>query len=117
MKDLARLMKTFSEPARLKILWVLSRVGEACVCDLEEVLGMSQSSVSHHVSCLKRAGILDDRREAQWLYCRILPTRNLPRGRLLRALLKEVEGVAESKELERRLRKRLRVRPERARCK
>jgi ArsR family transcriptional regulator len=67
MKDVARLFKAFSDETRLRILRLLLK-GELCICELMEVLELPQSNVSRHMAYLKNAGLVDDRREAVWVY-------------------------------------------------
>ncbi len=64
----ARVIKALGHPTRLFIVDELSR-GERCVCDLTEKIGADVSTVSKHLSLLRRAGIvLDDKRGVQVFY-------------------------------------------------
>lgn len=67
MKEVARFFKAFSDETRLRILQLLLK-GELCICELMEVLNLPQSNVSRHMAYLKNAGLVDDRREAVWVY-------------------------------------------------
>lgn len=60
--------KALGEPTRLKILRLLAEQ-ELCVCELEEILDMSQPRVSQHLKVLKQAGLVKERREAQRRIC------------------------------------------------
>ncbi|HHV16036.1 MAG TPA: winged helix-turn-helix transcriptional regulator [Gelria sp.] len=60
--------KALGEPTRLKILRLLAEQ-ELCVCELEEILDMSQPRVSQHLKVLKQAGLVKERREAQRKIC------------------------------------------------
>lgn len=62
VERLAEAMKTLSDPTRLRILCFL-RGGEACVCDVEEHLQISQQLTSHHLHVLRDAGFLSMRKE------------------------------------------------------
>lgn len=76
-RDLAHLsdiLRIIADEKRLRILNLLTRQ-EMCVCDIMEQLGLSQSLVSHHLGVLKRAGLVRDRRDAQWVYYSIDPGR------------------------------------------
>jgi len=59
-----------TQPARLRILVLLGE-GERCVCDLVEVLGMPQSTVSRHLAVLRNAGWVSERRQGIWMYYRL----------------------------------------------
>ncbi len=70
---LPELLKVLADPTRLRIVGLLAQ-RELCVCDLESLLGISQSMTSHHVGVLRRAHLLLQRREdrdARWVYYRL----------------------------------------------
>jgi ArsR family transcriptional regulator len=75
MKEVAHLFKAFSDETRLRILHLLLK-GELCICELMEVLQLPQSNVSRHMAYLKNAGLVDDRREAVWVYYSLIEPRN-----------------------------------------
>jgi ArsR family transcriptional regulator, arsenate/arsenite/antimonite-responsive transcriptional repressor len=72
MKKLASLFKALSDETRLMILGLLLQEGELCVCVFVAALGISQSKASRHLRHLVNAGLLQDRREAVWVYYRIV---------------------------------------------
>ena len=70
---LPEMLKVLAARTRLRIVGLLAQ-RELCVCDLEELLGVSQSMTSHHVGVLRRAGLLLQRREERdqrWVYYRL----------------------------------------------
>ena len=56
-----------SDPLRLQAVRILWGGGEHCVCELMARTGASQSRMSRHMQTLKKAGIVLDRRDAQWV--------------------------------------------------
>lgn len=60
-------LKALAHPARLRILALL-RGGELCVCQLMEILGLAASTVSEHLSLLRRAGFVSERKEGKWVF-------------------------------------------------
>ncbi|MDD3311740.1 metalloregulator ArsR/SmtB family transcription factor [Pseudodesulfovibrio sp.] len=67
-EERAEVMKALAHPSRLMMIDELSR-GERCVCDLQTLVGHDMSTVSKHLSVLKKAGIVaDDRRGKQVFY-------------------------------------------------
>ena len=65
------ILSALSEPTRLAAVRIIWDGGEHCVCELMESLQATQSRMSRHMSMLKQAGIVVDRRDAQWVrYCR-----------------------------------------------
>ncbi len=67
LEGLSQILRILADSNRLRILRLLTRQ-EMCVCDVMDHLGLGQSLVSHHLGMLKRAGLVQDRREAQWVY-------------------------------------------------
>ncbi len=64
---IADVYKALGDKTRLHILALL-RHGELCVCELVGALNMSQPSISQHLRKLKQAGLLKERKTAQWVY-------------------------------------------------
>lgn len=68
---LAGRLKALADPARLRIISLISAAGEICQCDLEEPLALSQPTVSHHLKVLTGAGILAREKRGRWAYYRV----------------------------------------------
>lgn len=71
MRELARIFKALADETRLQMLALILHEGELCVCDCMQVLDIGQSKASRHLRYLANAGLLDDRRQAAWVYYRI----------------------------------------------
>lgn len=65
--DLAELFKVFGDSTRIKILYVLFQ-SEMCVCDIAQLLHMSQSAISHQLRVLKQAQLVKYRREGKTVF-------------------------------------------------
>jgi ArsR family transcriptional regulator len=65
----ARIAKALAHPSRLMILDALQQQ-ELCVCELTELVGADQSTVSKHLAILKNAGLVEDRKEGPMNYYR-----------------------------------------------
>ena len=70
MQEILNIFKALSDETRLRILKLLGN-GELCVCDLFSALDMVQPKVSFHLSVLKEAGLITDRKEGRWVHYRI----------------------------------------------
>ena len=79
-----------SNETRLRMLYVLWRAGELCVCDLADLFEITQPSVSRHLKILKEKALVEARRDAQTIYYRVC-TDN-PFARLLVHFFKEREA-------------------------
>lgn len=65
--DLADLFRLFADSTRIKILYVLFE-SEMCVCDLAQLLGMTQSAISHQLRALKAAKLVKARRDGKTVF-------------------------------------------------
>ena len=65
--DLAELFKIFGDSTRIKILYVLFE-SEMCVCDLAQLLGMTQSAISHQLQVLKKSKLVKYRRKGKTVF-------------------------------------------------
>ena len=67
MRDTAGIFKALSDETRLRVMKLLG-VRELCVCELMQVLNMSQPRISRHLGVLKNAGLVNDHREGKWVF-------------------------------------------------
>lgn len=67
IQELADFYKVFGDATRVRILCVLLQA-EVCVCDLAELLGMTQSAISHQLRVLKQMKLVKNRREGKTVY-------------------------------------------------
>lgn len=72
MKQTA-IFQSLSDETRLRALALISAEGELCVCELVYALDLSQPKISRHLSNMRDAGLLDARRDAQWMFYFIKP--------------------------------------------
>jgi ArsR family transcriptional regulator len=85
MEEIIRQFKAFSDETRLRVLHLLLK-GELCICELMEVLELTQSKVSRHMAYLKNAGLVKDRREGVWVYYSLTGPKNKIHASQLRCL-------------------------------
>lgn len=63
MERIARIFKALSDETRLTIMGLVFRHGHLCVCEVEQILGITQSKASRHLRYLRGAGVLEDERD------------------------------------------------------
>ena len=68
--EMESLFKALADATRLRILGLLL-AGEVCVCDIHESLKIPQSKASRHLAYLRRAGLVETRREGLWVHYRL----------------------------------------------
>ncbi len=59
-------MKALSDPNRVRVVKLL-QADELCVCEIQEVLGLAQSTVSKHMKILEDAGLVERQRQGTWI--------------------------------------------------
>ncbi len=73
MTQAVQILAALAEPTRLAAMRILWDGGEHCVCELMGRLGATASRMSRHMATLKAAGLVVDRRDAQWVRYRRAP--------------------------------------------
>ena len=103
METTALIFKALSEETRLRILNLLLTHGELCVCDIMAALELPQSTASRHLAYLKKAGWVDDRREAVWIYYSLAKDENTLRQELVPLLRRHLAAIGVSAADQKRL--------------
>jgi ArsR family transcriptional regulator, arsenate/arsenite/antimonite-responsive transcriptional repressor len=73
--SLAAVLSAVADPVRLRLLSILAAQGEVCSCHLQEPLGKSQPTISHHTRVLAEAGLIEGEKRGKWTWWRIVPER------------------------------------------
>lgn len=94
-----RILSALAEPTRLGAVVLLWDGSEHCVCELMKKLDTSQSRMSRHMQTLKQAGLVVDRRDAQWVRYRLNP--DMPQE--IRAVVDAVLAAGTAAEDERKV--------------
>ena len=68
--EIVEVLKALADETRIRILNLLHKE-TLCVCDLEEILKLSQSNASRHLTKLKNAKLITSDKQAQWVYYRV----------------------------------------------
>lgn len=71
-KDNTKIFRALSDPNRLRILKAL-QIRTLCVCEIRELLGLANSTVSQHLSLLKEAGFILENKNGKWVDYMINP--------------------------------------------
>ena len=65
--EMSNILKALSDPLRLKIIYLLKNE-ELCGCHIDFVLDKPQSTISHHLTILKKSNLINWRKEGKWTY-------------------------------------------------
>lgn len=76
-KAMAPMLGALADPVRLRMVSILLAApeGYVCGCDMEQPLGISQPTVSHHLKVLREAGLIEGERRGRWVHYRVVPER------------------------------------------
>jgi ArsR family transcriptional regulator len=91
MKDLTTLFTALSDPARLRILNLLFAAGELCVCDIERILGFTQTKVSRHMKYLRKTRIVHATKRGRWVIYSLRDPETPERALVLAGLRRIIE--------------------------
>lgn len=72
--DAVRVFKCLGDETRLLLMLLIRHERELCVCEMTHTLDDSQPKVSRHLAQLRNCGLLNDRRDGQWVYYGLAPT-------------------------------------------
>ncbi|NPA16098.1 MAG: winged helix-turn-helix transcriptional regulator [Deferribacteres bacterium] len=97
-------MKALSEETRLWILYLLS-MHSLCVCEIMEILNITQTKASRHLIYMKNAGIVESKREDRWVVYSIRRDLSPEAAGIIKAVLKAVSSLPEAGEYKRKMEK------------
>lgn len=87
LRELEAALKAAGDPTRTRILKLLE-AGPLCVCQVQAVLGLAPSTVSKHLTLLKAAGLVTDRRDGRWIHYTLATEERNPYARAVLVLLR-----------------------------
>ncbi len=82
---MTRALKALADPTRVRILGLLAG-GQVCVCHLHDALAIPQPTASRHLAYLRKAGLVDSRREGTWMYYTLAAQPDAALGTLVNAV-------------------------------
>lgn len=89
-----KLFFLLSDETRLRCLVLLYTQKELCVCEMHQVLEISQSKASRHLALLRSEGLIVDERKKQWIYYKINPELSVSLLKILYVILDALEKEA-----------------------
>jgi ArsR family transcriptional regulator, arsenate/arsenite/antimonite-responsive transcriptional repressor len=87
-RDYVNIFKALGDPNRLRIMKMIAEK-ELCLCEIREILDLSSSTVSQHLTILRDAGLLLDAKDGKWVNFRVNDKSNLKHIRAILALIRE----------------------------
>jgi len=96
-RRMEQLFRALADRTRLRLLNLMSGQ-EVCVCYFIEILGLPQSTISRHLAYMRRAGLVQARRDGKWMHYRLTAPKQPAMQAILREILKWLQA---DKEMER----------------
>src|SRR6185295_11323765 len=94
--DMELLFRALADKTRLRLLNLMG-TDEVCVCYLVEVLKSPQPKISRHLAYLRKAGIVDARREGKWMHYRVVYPRDARAAEVLKNIREWLSSDGEMK--------------------
>lgn len=91
MENIVAIAKVLSDINRIKILGLLLRDKELCVCELCDTLNLSQPLISRHLKQMKESGVITSKQEGKWVIYSLSNTQD----HIMKCCLSEIEKVAQ----------------------
>ncbi|HEX4075152.1 MAG TPA: metalloregulator ArsR/SmtB family transcription factor [Candidatus Acidoferrales bacterium] len=92
--SLDHLFRALGDPTRLRLLNLIAE-REVCVCYFVGILRISQPKVSRHLAYLRRAGLVEARRDGRWMHYRLATPREPVSAEILRATLAHLKSLTQ----------------------
>ena len=92
LADMASLFRALGDATRLRILGLLL-TGEVCVCHIHESLKIPQPKASRHLAYLRRAGLVEARRDGLWMHYRLADLPDPVRGAIVEAVARALSNL------------------------
>lgn len=103
MEYVTGILTALADPIRLRSLALIAEATELCVCELTQALQVSQPTISKHMATLRQAGLVRDRRDAQWVLYSLSATLPDWAEKAIRAAMSGVRATAVHREDRERL--------------
>lgn len=94
LEEMIEILKLAADKTRLTMLLLLQEK-ELCVCDLVELIGISQPGISQHLRKMKQARLVQERRQGTWMYYRLDESAHP----VVQAILQQVPSLKEKLEV------------------
>jgi len=88
LKKITKVLKALSDDGRLRIVCLLNKKRGLCVCEIKELIGLSQSTISSHLKKLENSGIISYSKDGKWINYFLNPDIDEDTGMLVKDLAK-----------------------------
>lgn len=104
LRTITKILKAISDEGRMRIITLLSRRKDLCVCEIREIIGLSQSTISSHLKKLENSGLVTFSKDGKWINYNFDPDLDTGTRKLLEDTISIIEDdprvIADLKRLE-----------------
>ena len=97
LKKMTRVLKALADENRIRILYLLSERKDLCVCEIREVIGLSQPTISSHLKLLENNELVSFNKEGKWVNYSINPNLNSKLSQILNDIFSMIRTDREVK--------------------
>jgi ArsR family transcriptional regulator, arsenate/arsenite/antimonite-responsive transcriptional repressor len=91
LRKIIKILKAISDEGRMRIIILLSRKKDLCVCEIREIIGLSQSTISSHLKKLENSGLVTFSKDGKWINYNIDPDLDAEIKKLLEDIISLIE--------------------------
>jgi ArsR family transcriptional regulator, arsenate/arsenite/antimonite-responsive transcriptional repressor len=100
LKKITRILKAMADENRIRILYLLNERNNLCVCEIREIIGLSQPTISSHLKILENNELIIFRKEGKWVNYKINPYLDTGIKKIVESILsmiREDDGIKKDK--------------------
>ena len=98
LKKITRVLKALADENRIRILYLLSERKNLCVCEIREIIGLSQPTVSSHLKVLENNELITFNKDGKWVNYSLNPDLNIKMKQTLESIFSLIRTDSEIKE-------------------
>ncbi|MFZ3085119.1 MAG: metalloregulator ArsR/SmtB family transcription factor [Candidatus Hydromicrobium sp.] len=97
LKKITRVLKALADENRVRILYLLSERKDLCVCEIREIIGLSQPTISSHLKLLENSGLVTYSKDGKWVNYSMNPDLNVKLKQMLNDIFSMIKTDSEVK--------------------
>ena len=103
LKNIEKIIKALADKNRLRIVYLLNEKQDLCVCEITDIIGLSQPTISSHLRLLENAGLIESYKDGLWVNYNINSQAGLFSRKLVEIICKDLkkdkQAISDLKEL------------------
>ena len=97
LKEMEKIIKALADKNRLRIIYLLNGKRDICVCEITDIIGLSQPTISSHLRLLENAGLVESNKDGLWVNYNINSQADLFSRRLVEMICKDLKEDKQAK--------------------